>query len=102
MTLHHLVLFELANNVSEAKVQRIIDDGIELLSQIPGVLDVDLGIKARENRDVHLKNYQLGLYVKLQGEAALDVYSPHEYHQEFLARHKSKWTSVQVVDFFGN
>lgn len=101
MTLHHIVLFELANSTSEADTQAIIDDGIELLSQIPGVLKVDLGIKARENRDVHIKNYQLALYVQLESEADLDVYSPHEHHQEFLARHKTKWTKVQVVDFFG-
>ena len=101
MTLHHIVLFELADSTSEAETQTIIDDGIELLSQIPGVLKVDLGLKARENRDVHIKNYQLALYVQLESEAALDVYSPHEHHQEFLVRHKTKWTKVQVVDFFG-
>lgn len=98
---HHIVLFELAVATTTVDAQAIIDDGIELLSQIPGVLAVDLGLKAREDRDVHVKDYQLGLHVKLKSDADLDVYSPHPNHQEFLARHKTKWTKVQVIDFFG-
>ncbi|AFY40473.1 Stress responsive alpha-beta barrel domain-containing protein [[Leptolyngbya] sp. PCC 7376] len=99
--LHHIVLFELSMTTTTVDTQAIIDDGIELLGQIPGVLSVDLGLKAREDREVHIKSYQLGLYVKLQSDADLDVYSPHPNHQEFLARHKTKWTKVQVVDFAG-
>lgn len=98
---HHIVLFELATTTSVVDTQAIIDDGIELLSQIPGVLKVDLGLKAREDREVHIRNYQLALYVYLESNAALDIYAPHPYHQEFLARHKTKWTQVQVLDFFG-
>ena len=99
--LHHIVLFELDMTTTSADTQTIIDDGITLLSEIPGVLSVDLGLKAREDRDVHIKSYQLGLHVKFATEADLDVYSPHANHQEFLSRHKTKWTKVQVIDFFG-
>ena len=99
--LHHIVLFELATTTTTVDTQAIIDDGIGLLGKIPGVLSVDLGLKAREDREVHIKTYQLGLYVHLESNETLDVYSPHPNHQEFLARHKTKWTKVQVVDFCG-
>ncbi|NJN71529.1 MAG: Dabb family protein [Limnothrix sp. RL_2_0] len=99
--IHHIVLFELAVTTTAADTQAIIDDGIQLLSKIPGVLTVDLGLKARQDREVHVKDYQLGLYVKLESNTDLDVYSPHPNHQEFLARHKTKWTKVQVIDFSG-
>lgn len=101
-SIHHVVLFELAKTTTIVETQTIINDGIELLSEIPGVLKVDLGLKARQDRDVHIKNYQLALYVHLENEAALDGYSPHANHLEFLDRHKTKWTEVQVVDFYGS
>jgi hypothetical protein len=100
-SVHHIVLFELPDSTTPEAIASIIDDGVALLSQIPGVINVELGLKAREDRDVHIKNYQLGLYVHLQSNGDLDVYSPHPNHQEFLARHKAKWTKVQVLDFFG-
>ena len=100
-SVHHIVLFELKEDITKAETLSIIDDGIELLGKIPGVINVDLGLKARENRDVHIKNYQLALYVFLRSNADLDIYSPHTNHQEFLVRHKAKWTNVQVIDFFG-
>ncbi|MGB2924313.1 MAG: Dabb family protein, partial [Limnothrix sp.] len=74
---HHIVLFELAVTTTGVDAQTIIDDGVALLSEIPGVLEVDLGLKARQDREIHIKNYQLGLYVKLKSNDDLDVYSPH-------------------------
>ena len=100
-SVHHIVLFELAAATGTAETQTIIEDGLTLLGVIPGVLKVDLGLKARSDRDVHIKDYQLALYVQLESNTALDTYGPHPNHQEFLKRHKSKWTKVQVVDFFG-
>ncbi|MEB3225090.1 MAG: Dabb family protein [Synechococcus sp.] len=100
-SIHHIVLFTLAETTRPTETQAIINDGLTLLGAIPGVFKVDLGLKARADRDVHIKDYQLALYVHLENEAALDVYGPHANHQEFLQRHKAKWTKVQVVDFFG-
>jgi hypothetical protein len=100
-SVHHIVLFTLAGTTGPAETQAIIDDGLTLLGTIPGVLSVDLGLKARADRDVHIKDYQLALYVQLESVAALDAYGLHGNHQEFLQRHKAKWTQVQVVDFFG-
>lgn len=99
--IHHIVLFTLADTTGPTETQAIIDDGLTLLGAIPGVLKVDLGLQARADREVHIKDYQLALYVQLESGAALDAYGPHANHQEFLQRHKAKWTKVQVIDFFG-
>lgn len=101
-SIHHIVLFELTDAATDNDIQAMIADGKELLRQIPGVLAVEIGLKARDDREVHLKNYQVALYVHLRSNADLDIYSPHPNHQEFLARHKAKWINVQVADFFGD
>ncbi len=98
---HHVVLVELKPNVRPEEIEQIIEDNRRLISKIPGVLEVSLGPKARGDREVHIKDYHLGLYVKLSQNTDLDIYGPHPNHQEFLARHGSKIASIRVMDFYG-
>jgi hypothetical protein len=98
---HHIVLVELHPEITPEEIDQIIEDNRRLIGEIPGVLEVSLGPKAREDRAVHLKDYDLGLYVKLSQNADLDIYGPHPNHQEFLARHGSKIANIRVIDFYG-
>ncbi|MCT7986042.1 Dabb family protein [Laspinema sp. A4] len=98
---HHIVLIKLQPDVTPEEIEQTIEDNRRLISAIPGVLEVSLGPKARDDRDVHLKDYNLGLYVKLSQNADLDIYGPHPNHQEFLRRNRAKIANIQVIDFYG-
>lgn len=101
--LHHVVLFDFKDSVSAEDKAKVINEGKSLLSEIPGVVDVQLGNKARQEREVHIKNYDLALYVELESNAALDIYAPHENHQKFvqIVRPLLEKDGVQVIDFYG-
>ena len=102
-TLHHIVLFNLKDSISTTDRAKIVTAGETLLSEIPGVIDVQLGDKAREDREVHIKNYDLALHIQFKSNADLDVYSPHEKHQEFvkLVSPMLEEDGIQVIDFYG-
>ena len=101
--LHHVVLFDLKDSISAQDKAKIVKAGEKLLSEIPGVIEVQLGDKAREDREVHIKNYDLALYVQFESNADLDVYAPHEKHQEFIeiVRPMLEEDGVKVIDFYG-
>ena len=101
--LHHVVLFDFKDSLSAEDKAKVVSEGKTLLSEIPGVVEVQLGDKAREDREVHIKNYDLALYVEFESNAALDIYAPHEKHQEFLqlVRPLLEEDGVQVIDFYG-
>lgn len=98
---HHIALFNLRPETTNDDVEKFIAVAEDLLPQIPGVLDVDLGRKARDEREVHFKDYDLALYVKLSQNSDLDVYAPHEKHQEFIQQASPKLELLQVIDFYG-
>ncbi len=102
-TLHHIVLFDLKESTSAKNKAKIVMAGETLLSEIPGVIDVQLGDKAREDREVHIKNYDLALYVQFESNADLDVYGLHKKHQEFIkiVSPMLEEDGVKVIDFYG-
>lgn len=99
--IHHVVLLKLKPDAAEENLPPIIVAGEELLSQIPGVLEVELGTKARDERAVHFKDYDLGVYVKMSQVSDLDVYGPHEKHLAFIDQASPKLDLIQVLDFYG-
>lgn len=98
---NHIVLFDLKPTVTPEEVEEIAIDSERLLSEIPGVLEVEVGTKARDDRDIHIKDYDLAVYVKLSQNSDLEVYSPHPNHQELLQKHRAKFDKIQVIDFYG-
>ena len=63
-TVHHVVLVKLKDGVTPQQVEEMITVGKALLSKIPGVLEVSFGKRAREDRPVHIKDYDLAIYVR--------------------------------------
>lgn len=98
---NHIVLFHLKPTTSEADVSAMLSDAKVLLKKIPGVLDVTIGRKALDNRDVHIKDYEVGLYIKLSEVSDLKVYAPSPEHQEFMRKNSQKIDSFKVIDFYG-
>ena len=99
---HHVVLFDMKDDVTPEQVEEMITVGKALLSQIPGIMEASFGKKAREDRPIHIKDYDVGLYVKWKSIETGKVYGPHMLHQTLLKLYKSHWAGVRVIDFYGN
>ena len=101
-SVHHIVLFDLKPTATEADIANMMTDGEAWLSRIPGVVDVQIGLKARDERDNHIKDYDVALYVELAQAADLDIYGPHPNHQAFVRRYTPLVEKFQVIDFYGD
>jgi hypothetical protein len=99
---YHVVLFDMKDDVTPEQVEEMITVGKALLSQIPGVLEVSFGKKARDDRAIHVKDYDVGLYVKWEKLETGKVYAPHTLHQTLLKLYRPMWAGVKVIDFYGH
>lgn len=95
----HVVLFDLAADATPEELAALADDSRRLLPGIPGVEAVWTGPKAVDDRDVHVKDYDVALCVRLKSLADLRSYAAHPQHQELVAKWKGRAT-WRVVDFF--
>ena len=98
---HHVVLFDLKDEVTPEQITEFITVGTALLSQIPGVQEVSINKKARDDREIHIKDYDVALYVRWENNEAGNVYGPHPLHQTLIKLYKSQWAGVRVIDFYG-
>ncbi|UCE56565.1 MAG: Dabb family protein [Desulfobacterales bacterium] len=99
---HHVVLFDLKDDVTPEQIEEFIIVGEALLSKIPGVQEVSINKKAREDRGIHIKDYDVALYVRWENNEAGNVYGPHTLHQTLLKLYKQQWAGVKIIDFYGN
>jgi hypothetical protein len=99
---YHMVLVDLKDGVTPKQVEEMITVCNALLSQIPGVLEVSMGIKALENRDIHIKDYDVALCVKWENIETGKVYGPHILHQSFLKLYKPLIAGLKIIDFYGS
>jgi hypothetical protein len=95
----HVVLFTF-NDVKPAEEATFLADAKRLLSAVPGVDEVRIGHKAAEDRDVHVKDYAVALYIRFRSKADLIAYGPHPSHQEFANKWRPRFASVRVMDFY--
>jgi len=99
---HHVVLCNLKDGVTPKQVEEMITVGKALLSKIPGVLEVSFGKKAREDRPVHIKDYDLAIYVKWENNETGNIYGPHILHQTLLKLYGPLVAGWRIIDFYGN
>jgi hypothetical protein len=95
----HVVLFDLAADATPADVQALADDSRRLLPGIPGVEAVWTGPKALDDREAHVKDYDVALCVRLKSLQDLPAYAAHPRHRELVDKWKARAT-WRVVDFF--
>jgi hypothetical protein len=84
------------------QVEEMITVGRALLSKIPGVLEVSFGKKAREDRPVHIKDYDLTVYVRWENNETGNVFGPRILHQTLLKLYGPLVTRLRIIDFYGN
>lgn len=98
---HHVVLFDLKGDVTPEQIEEFIIVGEALLSKIPGVQEVSINKKDRDDRAIHIKDYDVAAYIRWETLETGNVYGPHPLHQTLLKLYKSQWASVKVIDFYG-
>lgn len=101
LPLHHVVLVSFTEQSTAQQRQQVINDSLIMLSEIPGVEYVTAGKKAATDRPVHVKDYDVGIYVRLKDADALAAYSVHPKHVQMLKQNKPAIGSIKVIDFFG-
>ncbi|WP_428634594.1 Dabb family protein [Sedimenticola sp.] len=101
-TVHHIVLISLKDGVTDKQIAEMKTVCEALLNDIPGVIEVSLGKKARDNREVHIKDYDVALHVTWQANAVGDTYATHILHLSFLKLYKPLFAGIKVIDFYGN
>lgn len=95
----HVVLFDLAPDATAGEARALADDSHRLLRDIPGVEAVWAGPKAMDDRDVHVKDYDVALSVRLRSLDDLKGYAAHPRHRELVERWRGRAT-WRVVDFY--
>lgn len=94
----HVVLFDLAEGATADEARALADDSRRLLRDIPGVESVWAGPKAFDDRDAHVKDYDVALCVRLRTLGDLKAYATHPRHRELVEKWKTRAT-WRVVDF---
>jgi hypothetical protein len=99
---NHVVLVNLKDGVTPEQIEEIRIVGKALLSKIPGVLEVSFGKKALDDRPIHVKDYDVALYVKWENIEVGKAYGPHVLHQTLLKLYGPLFARLRVIDFYGN
>ncbi|MEO8923949.1 MAG: Dabb family protein [Caldimonas sp.] len=94
MTVHHMVLLEFDDKLSDAGVGQMFGAIDRLLKQIPGVMDVQWG----RNFASRASNVTHAAIVTLKDRQSLAGYGPHPNHVEVQQILKPRLKSLSVVD----
>lgn len=95
MTIHHIVLLEFNDKLSDAQELEMFVRIDGLLRQIPGVIEV----KGGKNFTDRAPNVSRAVIVTLKNKEALSGYGPHPKHIEAQGILKPYLKSLSVVDF---
>lgn len=94
----HVVLFWLKKDSPANARQQLIEDARRLLSTIPTVTFIDVGVPAGTDRPVVDNTYDVGLVTAFADSAGHDAYQVHPAHLEFVARNKPNFEKIRVFD----
>ena len=92
--IQHFVCFKFKEGTSPEAVQQHLGMFAELQDQIPQIVDYAGGpVVPGEER-----KFDTAHNVVFATLADLNLYQPHEAHQQFIAANKAIWDEVLVVD----
>ena len=96
--LAHNVFFALKDNSPTAR-QTLIAACKKYLANHPGTVFFACGGLAEElNREVNDRNFDVGLHLVFQDQAAHDRYQDAPTHHQFIEENKANWKNVRVFD----
>ena len=91
----HMVLFKMKEGASDEDKQALMAGLRALPAQIPEIRDLCCGIDFSGRS----KGHEVGLVVRFDDRAGLDVYQPHPAHLDFIDKHRHLWSEVMALDF---
>ncbi|MCM2258582.1 MAG: Dabb family protein [Vicinamibacteria bacterium] len=97
LALDHVVLFKLNPGEPAGAADEMIADMLCALPQIPGAIAVSAGKKLRDDREHHVKDYDVMLTVRLTGLEALATYASHPSHVRLVEKWRPRAT-WRVID----
>ena len=96
--LAHNVYFTL-HDASDAARARLVQACKKYLSGHPGTLFFACGTLAKDlARPVNDRDFDVGLHVIFETQAAHDAYQVAPRHEKFIEENKSNWSKVRVFD----
>jgi len=96
--LAHNVYFTLTDNSTAAR-DRLLAACKKNLSRHPGTVFFAVGVRATElSRPVNDLDFDVGLHIIFQNQAAHDAYQVAPLHEQFVEENKSNWKKVRVFD----
>jgi hypothetical protein len=94
----HNVYFSL-KEPSEPARARLLNACRQYLASHPGIVFFGCGTLAEElRRPVNDRDFDVGLHVIFENQAAHDRYQVHPLHLQFIAENKDTWRHVRVFD----
>jgi hypothetical protein len=94
----HNVFFTLKDRAPAAR-QRLLDACRKYLTGHPGTVLFAAGTLAEAlNRPVNVRDFDVGLHIVFQNQAAHDAYQVHERHEQFIRENRDNWAQVRVFD----
>ena len=98
LLLAHNVFFKL-NDASDAARNKLIQACKKYLAHHPGTVFFACGGLARElRRPVNDLDFDVGLHIVFQNQAAHDAYQVAPLHDQFIEENKANWKKVRVFD----
>lgn len=98
----HNVYFSL-NERTPAARQKLLDACRKYLPNHAGIQLFACGLLAEElRRPVNDLEFDVGLHIVFQDQAAHDAYQVSEAHEQFIAENKADWSKVRVFDSIAN
>ena len=95
---YHSVYFWLRPNGEADDAQKNADGCRTHLSNIPGIVTMNIGFPAGTPRDVVDNSYGVALLIVFETKESYDVYETHPDHLRFIADFHHLWSRVQVYD----
>jgi hypothetical protein len=96
--LAHNVYFTL-NDATDAAKAKLIQACKKYLSGHPGTLFFACGTLAKDlARPVNDRDFDVGLHVIFESQAAHDAYQVAPRHEKFIEENKPNWKKVRVFD----
>jgi Stress responsive A/B Barrel Domain len=96
--LRHVVLFQFKADLSEEKVQEVVDAFAALPSKISAIVDFEMGtdvsVEGKADGLTH------GFVVTFKDAAGRETYLPHPAHKEFVKLVGPRLEKVLVFDYY--
>jgi len=96
----HSVFFTLKDKSDDA-VGTLIDDCYSYLEESEGIIYFSAGnLVSEHDREVNVKDYQVGLQIVFSNKSSHDKYQKSEKHNIFVERNNKNWAKVRVFDTY--